>query len=218
MWGYSLQFWQTALKVALIVAAGAGALSVAAGFLGAFLGYRVAELAKTEADRRVAEVQASVGDARADATKAKAAAAELQARSMSLEEELTASRREAQALQARAASRSISAAQEDKLVSVLRERGDRTTEITVRVQSSDPETAQYASDLAAVLTAAGLSVYKSTALIPAPPPGLLLGAPIDSVDFELIKRAFAEAGINLEFAGIVPALTLYVGPKPLVIE
>ena len=218
MWGYSLQFWQIVLKVALVVAAGAGALSVAAGFLGAFLGYRVAELAKTEADRRVAEVQASVGEARADATKAKEAAAELQARSRSLEQELSASRREAESLQARVASRFLSDTQEEKLVSVLRERGDRPVEISVRVQSSDPETAQYASDLADVLSAAGLGVHRSMALRPDPPAGLLLGAPIDSVDFELIKRAFVEAGITLEFAGIVPALTLYVGPKSLVIE
>ncbi len=214
MWGYSLHFWQTVLKVAVIVAASAGALSVAAGLLAAFLGYRVAEWTKADAERRVAEVQASEANARADAKTANDAAAELQARNRWLEEELTLSQREAERLQVQMASRFISAAQEEKLVSMLRERGDRTVEITVRVQGSDPETAAYASDLAAVLTAAGLDVYRSTAMIPAPRPGLLLGAPIDSPDFELIKRAFGEAGINLEFAGIVPALTLYVGPKP----
>ena len=218
MWGYSLLFWQNVMKIALVVAASAGALSVAAGFLAAILGYRVAELARTDADRRVAEVQASVGDAKADAAKAKEAAAELQERAKSLEQELTTSRLEAERFQAQAASRSISRAQGEKLVSVLRERGDRPVEISVRVEGSDPETAQYASDLVAVLDAAGLSVHRSMALRPDPPTGLLLGAPIDSVDFELIKRAFGEAGIHLEFAGILPVLTLYVGPKPLIVE
>lgn len=215
MWGYSLQFWQTVVKVALAVAAGAGALSVVAGFLAGILGYRVAEAARADADRRIAEAQTSVGEARAEAGKAHEAAAKWQARTKSLEEDVTASRREAERLQAQMASRFITHAQEEKLLSVLRERGDRTVEISVRVQGSDPETAQYASDLAAVLAAAGLSVHRSMALIPDPPPGLLLGAPIDSVDFELIKRAFDEAGISLEFAGIGSALTLYVGPKPM---
>ena len=225
MWGYSIQFWQTVVKVALVVAACAGALSIAAGFVAGLLGYRVAEVARVAADRRIAEAQASVGEAKADAARANAEtakanddAAKLQARTKSLEQEAAASRLEAERLQAQMASPLRSHAQQEKLVSVLRERGDREVEISVRVQGSDPETAQYASELVAVLTAAGLKVHQSMALILDPPPGLSLGAPIDSVDFQLIKRAFDAAGIDLEFAGIVPVLTLYVGPKSLVIE
>ena len=225
MWGYSLQFWQTVVKFALVIAACAGALSVAAGVLAGFLGYRVTEVARAATDRRIADAQASVGEATADAaranaeaTKASDDAVKLQARAKSLEEEVATSRLESERLRAQLASRLLSNAQQEKLVSVLRERGDRVVDISVRVQSSDPDTAHYAADLAAVLTAAGLSVHRSVALIPDPLPGLSLGAPIDSVDFQLIKRAFDAAGIDLEFAGIVPALTLYVGPKSLVIE
>ena len=214
MWGQSLQFWQTLTKVALWVAAGAGGISVVAGFLAGFIGYRVAAVVQVDADLRLAEARTRGDAANAAAAQAGEARALLQERVALLEQETATARLETEGLRAQMASRRILPAQADVLKSVLQQRRDRPIEITIRNQGSDPETMQYASDIADVLTGAGLAVHKSTTLVPGKQEGLYLGAPIDSADFQLIGRAFNEAGIEFAFAGIVPTLTLYVNSQP----
>jgi hypothetical protein len=87
MWGLTLQFWQSVVVWANVVALVGGVLTGAALFVSAWVSSNIADVVQQDADRRIAEARTSGDEARADAAKANQRASEAAERAASLEKE-----------------------------------------------------------------------------------------------------------------------------------
>jgi hypothetical protein len=104
MWGLSVQFWQSVVSWANIVALVGGVLAVPALFVSAWVSKNIADVVQQDADRRITEARTRGDEARADAAKAnerasaaaeraaeaEARAAELQLKALELQKQLEA--------------------------------------------------------------------------------------------------------------------------------
>jgi hypothetical protein len=87
MWGLTLQFWQSVVLWANVVALAGGVLTGAALFVSAWVSSNIADVVQQDADRRITEAQTRGDEARADAAKANQRASEAAERAASLEKE-----------------------------------------------------------------------------------------------------------------------------------
>jgi hypothetical protein len=70
MWGLSLQFWQSVVLWANIVALAGGVLTGAALFVSAWVSSNIADVVQQDADQRISEARTRGDEARADAASA----------------------------------------------------------------------------------------------------------------------------------------------------
>src|SRR5580704_281646 len=87
MWGLTLQFWQTVVLWANVVALAGGILTGAALFVSAWVSSNIADVVQQDADKRITEARTRGDEARADAAKANQRASEAAERAASLEKE-----------------------------------------------------------------------------------------------------------------------------------
>jgi hypothetical protein len=90
MWGLSIQFWQSVVFGANIVALVAGVAAGAALFVSALVSSKIADIVQEDADRRITDAQTRGDEAREGAAKANERAAELQLKAAELQKQLEA--------------------------------------------------------------------------------------------------------------------------------
>src|SRR6266480_2451658 len=76
MWGFSLEFWNSVIVWTIAIAAVAGAISVAAGFVAGIVGYRLSDVTQKATEAQVAEANARAEAAKLQSAEANARAAE----------------------------------------------------------------------------------------------------------------------------------------------
>jgi len=225
MWGwFSLETLQSIFFWATLTAAIAGGVSITAAFVSAMVGYEVADLIQTDADRRIAEANArgeeakeGVAKANAEVAKANEAIVGAKERAAALEKEAAQVRAEYERLKQQVAWRSVSRSQHDILVANL-----RGVPTTVNIDHpDDPESSLFAADIAQSLRDAGWTVRDATVMwSPHPPMGLTVRHQINPASNavyipHILVSALTKAGFQV---AVQPSngneLTLVVGIKP----
>jgi hypothetical protein len=76
MWGFSVEFWNSVIVWTIAIAAVAGAISVAPGFVAGIVGYRLSDVTQKATEAQVAEANARAEAAKLQSAEANARAAE----------------------------------------------------------------------------------------------------------------------------------------------
>lgn len=177
VWGFSLQFWQAVVFWATVGTAAFGGLSVCAALVAGLVGYNVARVVQTDADRRIAEANAAGDEAKRDA-----AVATEQAEEAKLETER---------LKAKFAWRTVSQESRAALVAAL---STAPAAVNLRHAANDPEAQYYAFQIERAFGEAGWQVASSSW----GSPGLLifgLNLTGTGVQIDTIRAAFRRAGV-----------------------
>jgi hypothetical protein len=166
MWGFSSEFWSSVVFWATTIAAIAGAVSVASGFIAGFVGYKVSDIVQKQTSVAIAEA-----NARAEA--AKQASAEANARAAEANEKAEAERLARVKIEERLAPRQLQDATVHQIVEVFKV--DRATAMILHFGDS-PEIVRFSNQLAAAVTNAGWRVGVFGAMGGAGFTGVLVGA------------------------------------------
>jgi hypothetical protein len=167
MWGLTLQFWQSVVVWANVVALVGGVLTGAALFVSAWVSSNIADVVQQDADRRIAEARTSGDEARADAAKANQRASEAAERAASLEKE-TAQANERAAELKLALEKEIAARQprqiEKQRLPALREALTKIPnkgEITITWKLFDEEAERFGKQLLEVIRESGFNAKEA---------------------------------------------------------
>jgi hypothetical protein len=215
----TVSHWANEVRVWGVFLAGLGvALSLAASYVQVSLQAEVAA-AKEEAHKRlqlesqerIARLQADSAQAQADIVREREATAIAQERAAELSKEVEQVRLEQERLRARFSWRRISAEQRRQIADGLRAANLRPA---VFVTTSDPEAAQFRSDVVAVLRDAGdpnpnwRSAAGSSSVV-----GLSVQGPKEQ-ERSAVAGIFERAGFSMQNAGQAERLTIIIGAKP----
>jgi hypothetical protein len=235
VWGLSLQFWQSVVSWANIIALAGGVLTGAALFVSAWVASNIADVIQQDADRQIAEARTRGDEARAEAAKAVERASAADERAAALSKEAAEARVKLAEIENLTTWRRLRADQREQLIHAISDHLPPL--IIVQYEQADPEAAIFAVDLDAALKAAGAQDVRrsgNSVYIGGEPTFGLLYKASPQFDPAVVKTAFAKAGYPLTEQPALPlpfgvgslgALTnpsekrvidlfLYVGHKP----
>ncbi len=211
--------WADEIRVWAIILAGLGlAVSLAASYVQIGLQAEVSaardeahKRSEVESQERLARLEADFAQAQADIARAREATAAAQERAVELSKQAEQARLEHEQLRVRIAWRRISPEQRRQIADELRAASLRPA---VFVTTSDPEAAQFRSDLVAVLRDAGdPNPYWRAAAGSSSVLGLSVQGPKEQ-ERSVVAGIFERAGFSMQNAGQAERLTIIVGAKP----
>ena len=134
MWGLSLQFWQSVVLWANIVALASGVLTGAALFVSAWVSSNIADVVQQDADQRILAARTRGDEARADAANANQRASEAAERAAEAEQRAAEANLELARLKA---PRTLTLEQQERVVATLKPFAG--TQFDIGVVQGDPE-------------------------------------------------------------------------------
>jgi hypothetical protein len=152
MWGLSLQFWQSVVLWANIVALAGGVLTGAALFVSAWVSSNIADVVQQDADQRISEARTRGDEARADAASANQRASEAAERAAEAEQRAAEANLELARLKA---PRTLRPEQQQRVIAMVKPFAG--TQFDIGVVQGDPEAAELMVLIETVLKAAGWS-------------------------------------------------------------
>jgi multidrug efflux pump subunit AcrA (membrane-fusion protein) len=150
MWGLTLQFWQSVVLWANIVALAGGILTGAALFVSAWVSSNIADVVQQDADQRILEARTRGDEARADAAKANQHASEAAERAAEAEQRAAEANLELARIKA---PRTLRPDQQEHVIAMLKPFAG--TQFDVGLVQGDAEAAEFMTVIEAVLQAAG---------------------------------------------------------------
>jgi multidrug efflux pump subunit AcrA (membrane-fusion protein) len=150
MWGLTLQFWQSVVLWANIVALAGGILTGAALFVSAWVSSNIADVVQQDADQRILEARTRGDEARADAAKANQHASEAAERAAEAEQRAAEANLELARIKA---PRTLRPDQQEHVIAMLKPFAG--TQFDVGRVQGDAEAAEFMTVIEAVLQAAG---------------------------------------------------------------
>jgi hypothetical protein len=160
MWGLTLQFWQTVVLWANVIALAGAVLTGAALFVSAWVSSNIADVIQQDADKRITEARTRGDEARADAAKANQRASEAAERAASLEKQAAELRLALERETAKRQARTLKKEQFDALQALK----GKVSKINVMYESA-VEPSLFASQIIDALMYAGIDVK----MYPTPP-------------------------------------------------
>lgn len=189
-WGFSLQFWQAVIVWGTIISAVSGGISIAAALISALVGYRVSDIAQSDADKRIAEAAFRGEEARAEAARANSEVAKANlsiaaanARAAEANQKTEEERLARVALEAKLAPRRLTLEQRASLTSLFAKYPGRT--VRVASYALDADAAILGLQLIDAAVAAGLNVADMR-MSEGPLGSVAFGVLVDGTDTKLV--------------------------------
>jgi len=200
MWGLSVQFWQSVVSWANIVALVGGGLAVPALFIAAWVSSNIGDVIQQDADRRITEARTRGDEARADAAKANQRASEAAERAAALEKEAAETRLQYEKLKAAVAWRIIEPNNTKRLVKRLSE---SPSVVQLEYVQGDPEAQRLAAQLLAAFREAKWESQVMARVYIGAASGIWVlpnATPSDSTRLSVstVRDAFASIGLSFE--------------------
>jgi hypothetical protein len=187
MWGLTIQFWQSVVFWANIVAFAAGFFAVAALFVSALVSPKIADVIQRDADSRIAEARTRGDEARADAARANQLASEATERASALEKENLGQREKIVSIEndtARTLALLAWRRLNDHELRILSDglREPKIDDLRVSARAGDPEAELFADDILGATKDAGYNIRMGKTFNPTMPFfGLEISGPAQDV-------------------------------------
>lgn len=233
LWGFSLQFWQVVVFWLWAVTAVGGGVAVVAALGSSIISYYVTAETEAAAKVEIGNAKAVAGQANESAGKSHERAASLEKEAanarlrqeelardnLKLQQEIEATRQQANRIEMRVAPRTLSAAQKEQILQTLGSSGGKIA--VIMAINSDPEASAYGDQIVSALKDAGISITvtrSSFAITINSSEGLRHynhGVLVTSRCAPLVRRALENAGIQLtEMPPLTDVSDITIGLKP----